>query len=99
MIALYILGGMALYLGIGTKCAKIDIDDSIKNEHPKETITGNAVFAMWAWPWWVITELPRQLLERATEKRMAANKLQLENDIEVQKLLDSGEVDRLLLEE
>lgn len=93
LTTIYILGGIALYLGIGTKCAKVDIEDSIKNELSKDRVTKNALVALWTWPAWVVCELPRQLFERRVEKRMSVRQLRLESDREVQKLLDSGEID------
>ena len=92
MLAVYILGGLAMYLGVGIKCAKIDIKDSIKNNCDKKLVIKNAVRSLWFWPHWLVTEYPRQLLEKQVERDLEINRLKLESDKEVQKLLDSGEL-------
>ena len=93
MIALYVLGVAAVYLGIGSQCANLDIRDSVRNDCGLKETTHNALIAMWGWPFWVIIELPRQLLELRVEKSMAKAQLKLESDREVEKLLESGEID------
>jgi hypothetical protein len=93
MIALWIIGSVLAYAGVGVKCAKADIDDSINHGLGKKDVTTNAVVTFWAWPWWMAVELPRILFEKRVDKRLTARQLQLESDREVEKLLASGDLD------
>jgi hypothetical protein len=92
MLALYIIGGVATYIAVGAKCASVDINDSIDNECSKDYIVKNAMISMWGWPWWMVSEYPRQLICRLVDRKRSARTQRLETEKEVQKLLDSGEI-------
>ena len=56
MIALYILGSTALYLGIGAKAARVDIEDSIDNEVSAKGVARYAARTFMFWPVWVLSD-------------------------------------------
>jgi hypothetical protein len=92
MLTLYILGGLAAYLGIGYKCAVRGLEYSAYHNTTKKTAVKFAKNAMFFWPWWLYAKGTDILFWNMIVEKKARRKLEKKQEEEVQKLLDSGEI-------
>jgi hypothetical protein len=87
MLALYIAGGIATYLGIGLKCASSSINVSIKNGYTKDRIAKDACWAFWLWPCWFMDVGTDEFIFGIADKRVNQKQLKAAEEEELNKII------------
>lgn len=92
MITLYILSGLATYLGIGYQCAVKGLDYSAYHNTSKKSAVKNARKALFFWPWWLYDKGTEILFWHMFERKQQKLLEERNQEREIQKLLESGEI-------
>ena len=91
MLALYILGGIVTYLGIGTKAAHMTIDHYADKGYKRSKISEQAQLALFLWPWWLVVDAPNILFKKRIKRVQLETKQRKQQEKEVEQyLLEAG---------